>query len=242
MKPIAIVQARMSSSRLPGKVLQDLAGRTVLEYVVHRCRLSRRLTDVVVATTDEPIDDPICALAQSAGIRVFRGSRDDVLDRFVHAALAVGADPIIRITSDCPLIEPSIIDQVVECFEQSGAEFIYTDGFPRGSGDSELVTLSALQRAWQKTTPDETYYREHVITYHWRNPALFRQHVLTAPKEISDLNYRLCVDEADDLWVIRQICSHFAPRIDFDLVEIVTFLGEHPEVAGVNRHVVQKQT
>ena len=240
MKPIAIIQARMSSTRLPGKVLKDLAGQTVLDYVVRRCRLSRRLAGVVVATTDEPADDAIVAWAQSREIGVFRGSRDDVLDRYVHAALGAGADPIIRITSDCPLIEPAIIDEVLDSHERTGAEFIWCDGFPRGSGDAELVTLPALQRAWQATRPDEACYREHVITYHWRHPELFRHHVVEASEAIRALDYRLCVDEEDDLRAIRRICANFAPRIDFDLSEIAGYLGQHPEVAAINRHVVQK--
>lgn len=240
MSVVAIVQARMSSTRLPGKVLKDLVGQTVLQYVIRRCQLSRRLAEVVVATTDESSDDPIVALARSMGIGVYRGSRDDVLDRYVQAALGAGADPVIRITSDCPLIEPGIIDEVLASYERTGAEFIYTEGFPRGSGDAELVTLPALQRAVQLTRPDEAYYREHVITYHWRHPQQFRHYVLQAPQEIKDLDYRLCVDEADDLEVIRRICGHFAPRIDFDLAEIIAFLGKHPEVAAINRHVAQK--
>ncbi len=240
MKPIAIVQARMSSTRLPGKVLKELAGGTVLEYVIRRCQLSRRLAGVIVATTGEPIDDPIADAARSMRIGVFRGSRDDVLDRYVQAALDAGADPIVRITSDCPLIEPAIIDDVLESYERTGAEFIYTEGFPRGTGDAELVTLAALQRTRQLTRPDEAYYREHVITFPWRHPEQFRHHVVEAPSEVRDLDYRLCVDEEDDLQVIRRICTHFSPRIDFDLTEIVAYLGRHPEVAAVNRHVVQK--
>ncbi len=215
----------MSSTRLPGKVLKELAGQTVLHYVVRRCQLSRRLADVILATTDESIDDPIATLAQSMGIGVFRGSRNDVLDRYVQAALGAGADPIIRITSDCPLIEPAIIDEVLESHDRTGTEFIYTEGFPRGSGDAELVTLQALQRAWQTTRPDETYYREHVITFHWRHPDKFRHHVVEACQDIKELDYRLCVDEEDDLQVVRRICEHFAPAHRFSL-------GGDPRVHG----------
>jgi spore coat polysaccharide biosynthesis protein SpsF (cytidylyltransferase family) len=240
VKPIAVIQARMTSTRLPGKVLKELAGRTVLDYVVRRCQLSRRLAGVVLATTDEPADDCLVAMAQSMGIGAFRGSRDDVLDRYLRAALDAGADPVIRITSDCPLIEPSIIDEVLECFERTEAEFVYGDGFPRGTGDVDLVTLSALQRAWSATRPDETYYREHVITYHLRHLEQFRHEVVSAPPEMQRLDYRLCIDEADDLEVIRRICEQFAPRIDFKLAEVLAFLGHHPEIAGINRHVMQK--
>ncbi len=242
MKPTAIIQARMSSTRLPGKVLKVLAGLTVLDYVVGRCQLSSRLADVVVATTDEPIDDPIFQRGRSLGIGVFRGSRDDVLDRYVQAALGCGADPIVRITSDCPLIETAIIDQVLECYERTGAEFICPIGFPRGTGDAEMVTFAALKRAWSATRTDETYYREHVLTYHLDHVDQFRHQEVAAPQEIQRLDYRLCVDEADDFEVVRRICEHFAPRIDFCLEEIIAFLRQHPEVAAINRHVVQKTT
>jgi spore coat polysaccharide biosynthesis protein SpsF len=240
MKPIAIVQARTTSTRLPGKVLMDLCGQTVLHYVVRRCQLSRRLAGVVLATTDEPADDCLVEMAQSLGIAAFRGSRDDVLDRFVHAAQGAGADPIVRITSDCPLIEPAVIDSVVESYERTVADLVYTDGFPRGTGDSELVPMAALRKAWNETRPDEAYYREHVLTYHWRHPERFRHHVVHAPPEIRRVDYRLCVDEADDLEVIRRICGHFAPRVDFSLAEVVAFLERNPEISAINRHVVQK--
>ncbi len=240
MKPIAIIQARLTSTRLPGKVLKDLAGRTVLHYVVRRCQLSRLLAGVVLATTNEPADDCLCDSAKSLGIEVFRGSREDVLDRYLNAARRCGADPIIRITSDCPLIEPALIDAVIESFERTQAEFIYTDGFPRGTGDAELLPFAALEKTWNATRPDEAYYREHVVTYPWRHPDEFRPHVVEAPPEIRKLDYRLCVDEADDLEVIRRICEHFAPRINFTLAEIIEFLGQNPQVAAINRHVVQK--
>ena len=240
MKPVAIIQARMTSTRLPGKVLKELCGQTVLHYVVRRCQLSRRLAGVVLATTDEPADDCLAALAPALGVGVFRGSRDDVLDRYLHAAEGAGADPVIRITSDCPLIEPAIIDDVLESFQRTSAEYIYADGFPRGTGDVELVALAALQRTWNETRPDETYYREHVLTYPLRHPERFRRHVVNAPPEIRPLDYRLCVDEADDLEVVRRICGHFAPQLDFNLAEVLAFLEQNPEIAAINRHVVQK--
>jgi spore coat polysaccharide biosynthesis protein SpsF (cytidylyltransferase family) len=239
-KPIAIIQARMTSTRLPGKVLMELAGQTVLHYVVRRCQMSRRLAGVIVATTDEPADDCLVAAAQSLGAGVFRGSRDDVLDRYLQTALSSGADPVVRITSDCPLIEPAVIDAAVECFEGEGVDFVYGDGFPRGTGDVEVLTFAALQNAWSETRLDETYYREHVITYHLNHPEKFRHHKLQAPPDIERLEYRLCVDEPDDLKVIRRVCDHFSPRIDFTLAEVLEYLGSHPEVAAINRHVQQK--
>jgi spore coat polysaccharide biosynthesis protein SpsF (cytidylyltransferase family) len=240
MNPIAIIQARMTSTRLPGKVLMELAGQTVLHYVVRRCQMSRRLACVIVATTDEPADDCLVASAKSLGAGVFRGSRDDVLDRYLHAAMSAGADPIVRITSDCPLIEPAVIDTAMECFEHDGAEFVYGDGFPRGTGDVEVLSLAALENAWSSTRTDEAYFREHVITYHLSHPETFRHRKVQPSSEIQQLDYRLCVDEPDDLEVIRRICEHFAPRIDFNLAEVLEFLDSHPQIAALNRHVMQK--
>ena len=240
MKPIAIIQARLTSTRLPGKVLKDLAGQTVLALRIRRCQLSRRLASVVLATTDEPADDCLCTSAQSLGIEVFRGSREDVLDRYLNAARCSAP---IRSSASRAIARSSSrrsIDAVIESFERTQAEFIYTEGFPRGTGDAELVPFAALERAWNLTRPNEAYYREHVITYHWKHPHEFRPFVVEAPAEIRKLDYRLCVDEADDLAVIRRICEHFAPRIDFNLAEVIEFLGRHPEVAAINRNVAQK--
>lgn len=239
-KPIAIIQARMSSTRLPGKVLKQLAGGSVLEYVVRRCRLSRRLAGVVLATTEEPVDDCLCDLAKSLGIEVFRGSRDDVLDRYLKTARAYGADPIIRITSDCPLIEPAVIDEVIASHELTRAQFVRTDGYPRGTGDADLITLSALKKAWSETRPEHTYYREHVVTYPWDHPHEFPSHVVQAPRKFRGWDYRLCIDEADDYDVIRLICDAFVPRFDFTLEEIIHFLNRNPGIAQLNRHVRQK--
>jgi spore coat polysaccharide biosynthesis protein SpsF (cytidylyltransferase family) len=240
--PIAIIQARITSTRLPGKVLMELAGQTVLHYVVRRCQMSRYLSGVVLATTDEPADDCLVASAKSLGIDAVRGSRNDVLDRYLRAAQSTGADPVVRITSDCPLIEPAIIDAALESFEHTGAEFVYVDGFPRGTGDVEVVTLAALRDAWCTTRLEETYYREHVITYHLNHLEKYRHYKLQASPNMQGLDYRLCVDEPDDLEVIRRICGHFAPRTDFNMAEILDYLGKNPEVAAINRHVQQKTT
>ena len=239
MKPIAIVQARMTSTRLPGKVLKDLCGQTVLHYVVRRCRLSRRLAGVVLATTDEPADDCLVEIAQSLGIVAFRGSRDDVLDRYMHAALGAG---LTRSSALPAIVRLSSRRSSIASWRATrhGGRSVYTDGFPRGTGDSELVPLAALRRAWCETRPDETYYREHVLTYAWRHPERFRHQVVKSLPEIKRLDYRLCVHEADDLEVIRRICGHFAPRIDFTLAEVLAFLEKKPEIAAINRHVVQK--
>ena len=240
MKPMAIIQARIGSTRLPGKVLKALGQGTMLSYVVRRCQLSRRLQGVVLATTEESADDALVDAAKALGIEVFRGSQVDVLDRYVRAATLCGADPILRITSDCPLIAPELIDQVVDEYSQTQSDYISFAGYPRGIADVDLVTFAALQRAIELTTPEDTYYREHVITYHLDHPDQFKFRMIQAPESAQRVAYRLCVDEPADLEVIRRICSHFAPRIDFTLSEILAFLEQHPDIAAINSHVKQK--
>lgn len=239
MKPVAIIQARIGSTRLPGKVLKDLAAGSVLDYVVRRCRLSKGLGDVLIATTDQPGDDPIEDFARMRGIGVFRGSQEDVLLRYVKAARLAQADPIVRITSDCPLVDPDIIDRVIEEYRRRSADYLFIQGYPRGVGDVELMTLSALETTLQCTTPADTGYREHVMTYLTDHPERFRLSLMDAPERLRR-DVRLCVDEPADLEVVRTICSNFAPRIDFRLAEILAFLDEHPEVSSLNCHVGQK--
>jgi spore coat polysaccharide biosynthesis protein SpsF (cytidylyltransferase family) len=241
MNPVAIIQARCGSKRLPGKVLKPLAGQTVLYYVVRRCQLSRSLAEVIVATTQERADDAIESYCRELAVPVFRGSQEDVLLRYVEAAAWSHADPIVRITSDCPLIEPAVIDAVVQSYADTPADYAFIRGYPRGAGDAEVMTLPALQRSLAETEPGNIGYREHVMTYLTDHPEKFRLQITDAPAKMRDLDLRLCVDQAEDLAVAQAICGHFAPRIDFRLEEVVAFLTENPHIAALNRKVVQKQ-
>ncbi len=240
MRPVAIIQARSGSTRLPGKVLKPLAGHTVLYYVIRRCQLSQSLADVVVATTVEPADDAIEAYCRELGVPVFRGSQEDVLLRYVEAAAWSHADPIVRITSDCPLIEPAVIDEAVRLYADKLPDYAFLQGYPRGTGDAEVMNLPALQRSLAETKPSDTGHREHVMTYLTDHPDKFALQIVGAPAEVRALDLRLCVDRDEDLVVVRAICERFAPRIDFRLAEIVAFLSENPRIAALNRNVVQK--
>ena len=188
MRPVAIIQARCGSTRLPGKVLKPLAGHTVLRYVIERCRLSRSLADVIVATTVEPADDAIETYCQSLGVPVYRGSQEDVLLRYVEAAAWSHADPIVRITSDCPLIEPSLIEQALAAYRGNPADYLFIEGYPRGTGDIELMTLPALRRALIETQPDQAYYREHVMTYLTDHPEAFTLSISRAGESFAALS------------------------------------------------------
>ena len=173
---VAIIQARTGSTRLPGKVLEDLMGQPMLACVVNRTRRAKKLDAVVVATTTQPVDDAIVGLCKERGWPFFRGSEEDVLTRYYQAALAFKADVIVRITSDCPLIEPEIIDRVVNEFLVYYPKVDYVSNtlvrtFPLGL-DVEVMSFGALKRAWQED--HNPAWREHATPYICRHPEKFK--------------------------------------------------------------------
>ncbi|MBI4965623.1 MAG: glycosyltransferase family protein [Desulfomonile tiedjei] len=225
-----IIQARTGSQRLPRKVLAELANGTVLEYVIRRCRQSRLGSNVIVATSVLPRDDAVEALSVSLGVPVFRGSEDDVLSRYIDTARAFRANVLIRITADCPLIDPSVIDKVIGIYRLGPVDYITVEGYPVGLGDVELATLPALERCLAETSPAETYYREHVATYISTHPDRFHSRSESPPPALKKPEIHLAVDEPGDLEIVRRICEYFSPRLDFRTAEILAFLEEHPDL------------
>ena len=240
MKTVAIVQARMGSTRLPGKVLQDLAGQPVLARVIDRTRRANTLDEVVVATTINPSDEPIVELCRSRGLPCFRGSENDLLDRYYRAAARFSADIVVRITSDCPLIEPIIIDRVVDEYIQLAGEVDYASNtnpyrtFPRGL-DTEVMPFETLAWAWKED--GDPARREHVTPYIYGNPDRFSIHLVKHEEDLSF--HRWVVDTPEDLEFLRLIYDHFA-RDDFTWTEALTLLEQNPEWLEINRHVRQK--
>lgn len=241
MRIICVVQARMGSIRLSGKVLEDLAGQPMLVRAVNRACRAKSLDDVVVATTTQPADEIIVQLCKRQGWSYFRGSEEDVLDRYYQAALAFEADVIVRITSDCPLIEPEIIDRVVNdflyCYPEG--ECIYASNtlirtFPRGL-DVEAISFSALEKAYQED--DNPVWREHVTPYIWHHPEEFKICNVASDTDYSYL--RWTVDTIEDLTFVRKIYHHFQNDI-FTWREVLHLLEVHPEWLEINRHVQQK--
>jgi len=240
MHIVAIIQARMGSTRLPGKVLLDLAGAPVLARVVNRCRRAATLDDVVVATTTLPTDDPIVELCLAHNWQSFRGQEDDVLDRYYHAALQYQAEVVVRITSDCPLIDPGIIDLMVKTFLEHGAldyagNSLAPRTFPRGL-DVEVFSFEALARAWRDDA--NPAWREHVTPYIYRQPEKFRLHAVTHDTDLSVM--RWTVDTAEDLALVRKIYEYFG-HDGFSWREVVKLLEQYPEWLEINRHVAQKE-
>ncbi len=228
---IAIVQGRMSSSRLPGKVLQDIGGQPMLARVVMRARRARTLDQVVVATTVDPSDDPITDFCRERGFPCFRGDLYDVLDRYYQAAKLFEAKVIVRLTADCPVIDPGEIDRTVTAFLDAGADFAanrlpppLARTTPIGL-DTEVCTFDALEKAWKGARAK--YEREHVMPYLYDEPGRFK--VLVVDMEPDYGHLRWTVDTPEDLAAIRQIYAAFNNDDGFELTELLEMSRQHPE-------------
>lgn len=259
---VAIVQARMSSSRLPGKVLREILNQPMLVQVIERLSRAETVHQVVVATTTDPTDAPLVALCQRQGYAFTCGSLNDVLDRFYQAARAYHADVVVRITADCPLIDPAVVDLTVRSFlgqiqppaqrTSLGAAPPYDFAanrlpppwrrtYPIGL-DTEVVSFSALERAWKEAT--QTYQREHVLPYLYEDiglnfdqPSRFR--VLVVDWE-QDLGFhRWTVDTPPDLEMVQRVFAAFGHN-RFGWQEVLALLQRHPELVQINADVPHK--
>ncbi len=240
MKIVAIIQARMGSTRLPGKVLLDLAGKPLLERVVQRCRRAAELAEVIIATTDNVAGDPIAELCAVRHWPCFRGSEDDVLDRYYQAARWSKAETVVRITSDCPLLEPEVIQRCVREFLEPPPVDYAGNGlppltFPRGL-DVEVFSFAALERAWHED--GNPAWREHVTPYIYRHPEVYRLRAVVNDVDYSDM--RWCIDTQEDLALVRNIYEAFGTD-GFSWREVVTLLQQNPQWLELNRAVVQKE-
>ena len=260
MNVVALIQGRMSSSRLPGKVLRDIAGKPMLERVVSRVRQAASLTQTAVVTSVEASDDPILAFCQALGIPCQRGSLNDVLDRYYQAARALQADVVVRVTADCPLIDPGLIDELVTDF-LSGPAAPFDFGanrlpppwrrtYPIGL-DVEICSLAALERAWKEA--DQTFQREHVMPFFYegltppaeaalrgsyQTPRGFR--VLLHNQAADDGALRWTVDTPQDLELVCQVYARLNGRTQFTWLDVLDIFRREPELAQINAGVAAK--
>jgi spore coat polysaccharide biosynthesis protein SpsF len=238
MKIATIVQARMGSTRLPGKVMKNLGGNTVLARVVRRLRRAAMLGDVIVATTTGPSDDLIVQECQRLSVQVFRGDENDVLDRYYRAAEWAKAEAIVRITSDCPLIEPEISDETVRGFLDQQADYA-SNGlermYPLGLG-TEVMTRQALARAWQEAC--QPYQRVHVTPYIYENPSRFR--ILSVRADSDYSSHRWTLDTPEDLTFIRAVYERMGNDDSFQWRDVLALLDREPALMDLNRTVRQK--
>jgi spore coat polysaccharide biosynthesis protein SpsF len=238
MSVVAVVQARMGSTRLPGKVLKDLSGMTVLGRVVERLRRVDRIDEVLVATTTEPGDDPIVAECRRHSIAVSRGDQNDVLERYYRAAQLVKAQIIVRITSDCPLIDPEVTDRTLAAFLDARPDYasnVLVRTFPRGL-DTEVFTMDALARAWRQAS--KPFEREHVTPYVYGHPEEFNLLSVTGDADYS--MHRWTLDTPEDLDFARTIYERFEGDGAFSWRDVLQLLDREPQLIELNRSVVQK--
>ena len=238
MIPIAIIQARMGSTRLPGKVLMPLAGKPVLGHVIERLGFCSTLDGIVVATTVEDGDDAIVEFCESVDVPVFRGSEDDVLDRYHGAAAEFKADPVVRITADCPAIDPAVVDAVVDGF-QDGEYDMYglTGEFPDGL-DCTVFSAAALEKAWREARLASE--REHVGPYIQNHPDLFRVGGLELFFGLGDERWTL--DEPEDYELLSRVFDRlYKPRDPFTTADVLALLDEEPELRAINQNVTRNE-
>ncbi len=235
---VAVIQARMGSTRFPAKVLVDLAGQPMIAQVVRRVTRASHLRQVVVAIPKTSRDDPLADLCRSRGWHCYRGSEDDVLDRYYGAAREYSAEGIVRVTSDCPLIDPGMIDEVVALFLDGKWDYVSNTleprTFPRGL-DVEVFTYEALEVAWEEDT--NSSWREHVTPYIYRHPERFLLKGVSSDADYSDM--RWTVDTVEDLRFVKRIFNHFGDDI-FNWTEVLEVLQQHPEWLDLNREVEQR--
>jgi len=239
MKTTAIIQARMSSTRLPGKVLMEVMGRPLLSYQIERLRFSKRIDEIIIATTTNKEDHPVATLAKKEGLKVYRGSEDDVLDRYYQSAAEYNAENIMRLTADCPLIDPAVCDQVVEYYISSKLDYVYTgETFAEGL-DCEIFSFKALEKAWKNA--QQKSEREHVTLYFINHPELFQCNKLE--HETDDSKYRITVDQEEDYLVVKAIIENLYSRNDeyFGIEEIKLFLEANPNVFVINRNITRNE-
>lgn len=235
-----IIQARMGSERLPGKVLKKVLGKPLLWYLLQRLRQCKTISQIVVATSDSVDDQAIEDFCKDNQTPCFRGSEDDVLERFYQCALYYDMDPIVRITGDCPLIEPRFVDDVVNFYSENPDFDLVKTGptYPEGF-DAEIFPHKNLEAAWQEA--ELKSQREHVTTFLWENDQRFKIKWLALEKDYSFL--RLTVDEKIDFEVVKEVIEELYPQKDvfFNFEDIFLLYQKKPTIFGKNKHVIRNE-
>lgn len=235
---VAIIQARVGATRLPGKTLADIAGKPLLAHVIQRVRASRTVSEIVVATTTAPEDRAVLDLAVQYGVKVYAGSRDDVLDRFYQAAKLVSAEVIVRITADDPFKDPQVLDKIAQYFidhpELDYASNTIEPTYPEGL-DIEVFSFAALETAWREARlPSE---REHVTPYIWKNPDKFKVANIKHDEDLSHL--RWTIDYKEDLCFAREVYARLYHGQVFLMEDILALLRAEPELCEINRGIAR---
>lgn len=238
---VIIVQARMGSTRLPGKILKEVMGKPLLEYLLARLKRVKKANDICVATTTKPQEQPILDVCFKMNVKIFRGSEEDVLGRYFLAAKELRADAVVRVTSDCPLIDPVEIDRFIQYYMENTGRYDYVAdcpdrSYPWGMG-TEVCSFKALQRAHEYAK--SKIEREHVTPYIYLHPEIF--HLGYCPYKENQRDYRLTIDTPEDFKLISKIIENLYPfNPDFSIRDILNLLQKNPKWQEINRHIKQK--
>ena len=238
MKTLVVIQARLGSTRLPGKVLRPLAGQPLLARMIERVRMARSEFDLVVATTVDQIDDPIRDLCGSLQVDCFSGHPTDLLDRHYQCALARSAHNVVKIPSDCPLIDPDVIDLVFSHYHANYPKFDYVSNlhpatFPDGN-DVEIMKMSVMEEAWREAS--KGFEREHTTPFIWERPQRFHVGNVAMPNQNYSVTHRWTIDYEEDYRFISTVFDALwrKERPVFKLHEILDLLEQNPQIAGIN--------
>lgn len=238
---VATIEARMTSSRLPGKVLLPIGGQPALGLLINRLKQSRYLDAIIVATTTNETDDSIQALAEECGVLCFRGSETDVLGRVVGAAQQASAEIIVEITGDCPFVDPALVDRGIEEFFSHPVDYASNtipSSYPNGF-DVQVFPRTVLEEVEQKTF--DPIDRTHVSYYIYQHPEMYRLHAWGAPPEWHSPELRVTLDEQADYQVLCAIYDGLKHMSNFGVTDVITFLRHHPDIIEINSHVRQKE-
>lgn len=241
-KVVASIEARMGSSRLPGKVLYDIHGKPSIERLFNRLQLCKNLDSIILATTDKPIDDPLEAWAQNKNVAIYRGSENDVLNRVVEAQKSMNSDIVVEITGDCILLDPNIIDLGISTYLANNFDVVTNARIPSYAQglDVQVYSLEILEHV-EKTIFDPAV-REHVSLYFYENPSLYKVCNLIAPPQWERPNLRLQLDYKEDLELIKTLYERIEPKLgySFGVEAIIEELNSDPTLEEINKHCEEK--
>jgi len=234
MKVVAIVQARLNSKRLPGKVMKQICGIPMIGLLLRRLSLSKKIDEIVIATSDHKSNQKLIEYIQKEKYQFFIGSEENVLERYYNAAKKYNADTIVRVTADNPLTDPKLVDYLDKTFEENNNDLVTTSWpptYPWGL-TVEVMSLFALKKCYESVNKD--FDKEHVTTY-IKSSGKFNILNVKCDKDYS--NQRLTVDEEDDFQVVKSVFEYFQPNINFDWTKIKELLNKKPELFEKNRHI-----
>lgn len=242
MKTVIIDQARMTSTRLPGKVLKEVLGKSLLEYQIERLKRAKEADELIIATTINDTDQPVVELCNKLNINYYRGSEEDVLSRYYEAAMKYQADIVVRVTADCPIIDPRVVDSIIRYFKDNQDKYDYVSNtlertYPRGM-DTEVFPIHVLKEAQLNALdPSE---REHVTPYIYWRPHKYRLGVIRYAQDQS--KHRWTIDQIEDFLLINNIIKELYPvNQQFKMQEVLNLLEVHPQWVELNAEVEQKK-